>query len=1576
MQQLFLFLFLFSTYLFGYEFDSNYFAVRHNDASAIVDGCVSAITGDYLVDERVEVKGHEPISFDTRYFSTKSDQRGIFHGWFGQSRFFAKSRWYLPAHATSKKAHQYDISLTTIQNTSIPVRYRYEGRQSGENSTKPLRFSLDKVGFLKKFLEAGYTDINQMVGISKTRVSMHHKGKSFTVESLDGRVSRYKRISKFSEKLGEDTEHIYRLEEEILPNKNRVLYFYDSLQSKCLTEIQTKDPTGAHIYAWIRFHFWGKNQDVLQIETSDGQVITYSFRDDKDDLYHLSAIMGTKTPEKAFTYHSGTCLIKAKKEGDSLSHKVTYYRERTGIRKRVKTLYKTREDGSLFLDKSFTYHLGKYGQSGGHTVVVDSEGNETIYRYNAYFRLECVEYYYLEEGVQRLSYKDVFTWGEDPHVTLKNLLQLLDVSSEEKQKPIAKKSFCYLLAKSRLDGQNNCISSERFFYDEWGNVSEVREYGNITGRSKPLFLYNGLPDQSDAEYRCTKYIYSSDGKNRLCAKKTSTCKTKYFYHNDTNLLRLKIERYSNHTKRTFFFYNEENLLVRKVEDDGIGMKLSKLKGVTQRITTEISPRDEEFLYGMADIIQIFAYCFPQKKRDLVQKIQLHYDKFGHVVKKDFYDANNKHRYSEKCGYDEKGRRVRKGNALYTNLYKYDRSNRVILVEELTGKNKTRYSYNEMGKLASIEEVSENSETRKKTYGYFPSRRRSSSSDYHGNKTLYSYRRRGLLEQVTQPRIALNEKPQRLSIFRYFDCMGNLIEESYGKKLQKRCTYNKDNNPLSIEYADGSKEVFTYDVEGRLIQKKHANGSYTNYLYDGLNRVTQKAQYSPQGKVLKNYFYLYSAWHLLSSLDPDGALTQYNYDHFGRCIRVKLGEDVKTYEYDALGRMVKMQQKTSSGVFCTRYKYDLLNRVIEKYIEENYPRKRVVFREKYAYNEQNLCIEKTSFINNQPFKTTYEYDGFSRKIAERDEAGHETLYFYKTYQGPYFSGEECTMEKSSGLTVIERKNPQGLLIQSIKKGNNRVLEEDLYEYNRYGKCIFHKETVHLEGGSSKSISCRYTYNNMHLLESFTEFSGMDEERTTFYAYHPGGLLSDVLKPDGVSIRNEYDFLGNLSSISSSDGTVHYSYERDASGRVLSCRDELTGQVTQRSYDSLGNLQQEVLENGLKMQYKYDDLSRRIQSILPDGSSVLYSYDPYYLGSITRLDNYGSKEFQHQLVKYDLSGRLHREKSLFDTKYIYNSSGALARKVQEKFTQNISSRQEDFSIESLEISSIGLKSLTQFSYDPLGVPLREEGVFSRSYSDWMKKPFWQLDSSRREGHLELGKGNRSYLMYDPNGSVKSESLGSQIALYHYDALGRLTSYSVSNLFNVHYEYDGFHRRVQKTVYQGEKGYWKKVLEERFLYDGDVEIGKYENGSMTEFRLVKPAKEKPFSEMLFLEILDDRYVPMQNAFGHVNLLLSNKLQLVERSQFSLFGEEKPLQQKPFVNPWRFISARHEKEHKNLYYKGRYYSRRFGIWMTKDPKRFYEQRSTNPSSDIPNGQSDIYHRLKEEVETLPTNKRRAFHE
>ena len=123
---------------------------------------------------------------------------------------------------------------------------------------------------------------------------------------------------------------------------------------------------------------------------------------------------------------------------------------------------------------------------------------------------------------------------------------------------------------------------------------------------------------------------------------------------------------------------------------------------------------------------------------------------------------------------------------------------------------------------------------------------------------------------------------------------------------------------------------------------------------------------------------------------------------------------------------------------------------------------------------------------------------------------------------------------------------------------------------------------------------------------------------------------------------------------------------------------------------------------------------------------------------------------------------------------------------------------------------------------------------------------------------------------------------------------------------------------------------------------EIGCYEEGKITELRLLGIGKGAEIGAAVAMEFNGTAYAPIHDLHGNVVCLIeANTGKTQEFYRYSAFGEESlydqsgnPLQ--AALNPWRFSSKRTDSETRFVYFGRRYYDSNLGRWITSDPIGF----------------------------------------
>ena len=253
----------------------------------------------------------------------------------------------------------------------------------------------------------------------------------------------------------------------------------------------------------------------------------------------------------------------------------------------------------------------------------------------------------------------------------------------------------------------------------------------------------------------------------------------------------------------------------------------------------------------------------------------------------------------------------------------------------------------------------------------------------GTTSTYSYTGRSVTSNT----------PTGTSVKTY-DAWGNIINaRDAGGDVTY--TYSSIGKPLSVE-TNGSTVSMSYDGAGRRIRLVDPDAG------------TQTCSYAADGM-------------MLSQTDGNGITTEYAYDALGRMTERRCGDDiVQTTEYGQSG-------------------YGL-NRIVKEVCNDNV--------ESYQYDRLGRIVTDTRTCNGDTYTKSYQYDAYGR-ISSANYPGNVAVgYAYDQYgylQSMYANGNCCFSQQSysgtedatstGNLTCTETISSNGFVTsQKIKRGN--------------------------------------------------------------------------------------------------------------------------------------------------------------------------------------------------------------------------------------------------------------------------------------------------------------------------------------------------------------------------------------------------------------------------------------------------------------------------------------------------------------------------------------------------------------
>lgn len=685
--------------------------------------------------------------------------------------------------------------------------------------------------------------------------------------------------------------------------------------------------------------------------------------------------------------------------------------------------------------------------------------------------------------------------------------------------------------KTSIDISKNIYAVKEYEYDNFNNVTEIRDYGTGDTAAVTIAEYDFL-SRKTAEYS-----------PNFSAEKSHGTHITYY---PSGAVKTQIDALGNTTSFTYDAYG--NVLektnpdetVNGVEYDG----LQREKAIYFRVgeyyskqyltTTEYEFENHNFaVYSSATDFRNISY------NGLRTKITTYITADKQVVTENVTDFRG-NTVEEKTNSE-----VKRTSAYYANGQ----------LAEVTDalKNTTTYEYNYLNKLT-------------KTVAPFDDRNSEIVNEYDKNGnlvktiqkldnnkksvTVNKYNAMGLLEKVVLSDGTANGEK---NITKYFYNNAGIQTKMYtGMSSENDDTYltteyEYDSFMRLIRTTDSTgynSGTITYDLNGNILTSTDANGNITTNTYDALNRVLTS-----------------------NSVDPDDSSKNvsksYQYDEMGRTVRTIVNDQYTTYLYDDLGRVYQEEGYNSfkgyryAGI--SQYPiYEcsgIFNKII--YYEKNYEYDDEM-RVSSVQESKNDIVSYTYDANgNKKSETlgngvvsTYTYNKANRITKLENKLGNSTISSYE--YSYYLDGSDaCKVRNENGIietTEYEYDSLKRLVEESVTIGNNT--DTYSYEYDDYGN----RSKMTADG--SENYVTEYVYNDAQgnyttLLQKEIktvqgENSALNNNsnvKQTVYTYDANG--NQITKTTSEKTEtNTYDALNQL--VGFTDGTATASYTYGVSG----------------------------------------------------------------------------------------------------------------------------------------------------------------------------------------------------------------------------------------------------------------------------------------------------------------------------------------------------------------------------------------------------------------------------------------------
>ncbi|MEJ6950752.1 RHS repeat-associated core domain-containing protein [Natronospora cellulosivora (SeqCode)] len=638
----------------------------------------------------------------------------------------------------------------------------------------------------------------------------------------------------------------------------------------------------------------------------------------------------------------------------------------------------------------------------------------------------------------------------------------------------------------------------------------------------------------------------------------------------------------------------------------------------------------------------------------------------------------------------------------------------------------------------------------------------------------------------------------------YDSKGNLLKEAVylenedGESNWQISSYDYDDYGNVRETIDprGVKTVLEYSEE-------YNHGFLTQKKITGIDGQITDAAGEVLPPVIHSYGYELNTGLKTWEIDPEGNLTEYEYDNLARLIKIMYPtdeeqesiasiprENLSRNNYDELrtNNPVKIQyyndQERSTTVVNATSNIEVDdNKVLNNIIEDS-----IFNKSRYHYDSLNRWVKLEQFLRedeladgqNSPFITEFTYDQHGNREATIDAMGNKTVNEYdalnriRTITYPDGTSTEIDYDNHAnsriitdpeGLKTIEIKDWDGNITEVTKIKNRIKLSRISASYDRTGKLISETDA------------------NRH--------------RTDYYYDHLGRLVRVELPED------EYILPGDDYSTEDYRPIIRYEYD-DSGNMIKEIRPE-------------GNIG--INPEGYTYQYQYDQLNRRIKTIDPAGNilktfydqagRVIQEVDP--LGNVFEViyDSHGN-----QIAAIDGEGNIsYSEYNIIGQQTASYDPRGVVPAIEKSFEDTITINGVEYGLDP--------KYLTAFSYDSLGRQIKTTDPLGNSVST----------SYDEVGNVRKVVNGEQTIKYEYNDlyflrkeTVNPDDEREMITVYEHDKVGNVVKERSPRNETVIYKYDDLYR-LREVIRPDES-----TVEYRYDAVGNRTFKKDGNGNET--------------------------------------------------------------------------------------------------------------------------------------------------
>jgi RHS repeat-associated protein len=351
-----------------------------------------------------------------------------------------------------------------------------------------------------------------------------------------------------------------------------------------------------------------------------------------------------------------------------------------------------------------------------------------------------------------------------------------------------------------------------------------------------------------------------------------------------------------------------------------------------------------------------------------------------------------------------------------------------------------------------------------------------------------------------------------------------------------------NNSGNLQWMTTSR---TYDRFGNLATLTDARGNVTRYGYSSKYQfgylTSQNATLMPGSSLVSTrYSYNFTTGALLSTVDPNGYNTTYQYDLLGRLKRVVYPTgDYENYTYNDSARFVDIANENG---WKTRQIYDGLGRLSAT---DRFRGIASYSNNTSTYDLQDKPVTQRDAMGNV---TTYQYDALERPTQITEPDGNYTRVFYND------TASWIRFQNENGNYKCDISDRLGRLLFVLESASSNCVQGSLTLY-------LYDEVSNLVRVSNPNLTDLYYHDSLnrlttrmhldHTIESYTyDKNGNTVTKTdrkgiqTNYQYDSLNRVTTITYHGAIITQEQYtyDADGNLLQLQSQNATLTYTYDR--------------------------------------------------------------------------------------------------------------------------------------------------------------------------------------------------------------------------------------------------------------------------------------------------------------------------------------------------------------------------------------------------------------------------------------------------